>query len=129
MSETRKREKWFKTLSDELIKYFDDKEKSEIISYYEEMMDDKLEHGEDIDDVLDEYDPKTIAKRMIPEVITRRKHTVQKAKSNAWLIILLLFSTPILIPLGIVYLSFMIVAFSLMISGVAVMGSGFFAVI
>lgn len=129
MSETKKREKWFKMLDAELDKYFDEKEKHEIISYYQEMMDDKLEHGDDIDEVLDAYEPQAIARQMIPEVMTRRKHTVKKASSNAWLIVLLLFSTPILIPLGVVYLSLMIVALSLIISGVAVMISGFGAVV
>ena len=129
MSETRKREKWFKMLDQELTKYFNEKEKKDIISYYEELIDDRLDQRESIDDVLDAYDPKKIAKLMIPEVMSKRSNSNQQMTKNIWLIVLILFSTPILIPLGVVYLSLMISAFSVLISGGAVIVAGIGAVI
>lgn len=129
MSELKNRDKWLMSLKEELSRYFSENEKEEIISYYEEMIDDRLDQGESIEHILDDYDAKKIAKYMIPEVISKRKQTEKTTSDNAWLIALLLFSTPILIPLGVVYLSLMVVAISLIFSGIAVMVSGVGAVI
>ncbi len=129
MNASKKRQKWFHALEEELNRYFDQKETEEIIAYYEEMIDDRVEHGELIDNVLSDYDPKEIARQTIPNIITKRTNAHEKTTKNIWLLVLVLFSTPILIPLGVAYLSLMIVALSLIISGIAVMFGGVFAVI
>jgi len=129
MSDVQKQKRWFSSLNNELSKYFNEEEKNEIIAYYEEMFNDKLDEGEDLDVVLDQYDPKKIARQMIPRVVADRKVIGKKTSNNLWLILLILFSTPVLIPLGIVYLSLMIVALSLIISGVAVVFIGGVALI
>ncbi len=126
MSDIQKQKRWFNSLKKELDRFFSDEESREIMNYYEEMFNEKLDNGEDIDHVLDHYDPKKIAKQMIPEVVSRR--SVEKVKSNAWLVLLILFSTPILIPLGIVYLTLMIVAVVLIFTGFIVAASSIFGI-
>jgi len=115
-----KKNEWLIELNKELKKYFEEKETSEIIAYYDEMICDKLEHGEDIDDVISQYQVKKIATQMIPKIVSGRKLGTSDYKSNAKLITIILFSTPILIPLGIVYLSLMITGLSLVLSGVLI---------
>lgn len=129
MNESKSKVKWFTELNNELIKYASHEEAEEIISYYEEMIDDRMENGEDIHQILNDYHPKSIAKSMIPEIVSKRTSDDHKTTRNLWLIVLILFSTPILIPLGVVYLSIMIAVMSIMISGIAVVFSGFAAVI
>jgi len=115
--------KWFDQLKTELSKYFNQEETSEIINYYDEMIHDKLEEGQDFNDIIQSYDPKKIAKSMIPRVVSARQTSSLKLDNNARLILLILFSTPILIPLGVVYLSMMIVALSMVVTGVALVVS------
>ncbi len=129
MHDIKRKDEWMKELKFELDRYFRSEEVTEILSYYEEMIDDRMENGEDIVSILNDYDAKSIAKSMIPNVISRRTGKDEKMTSNLWMIVLVLFSTPILIPLGVVYLSIMISVFSVLISGVAVMLSGFGVVI
>ncbi len=124
----KRREKWFNELNQALTKYFNKEETKEIVSYYEEMIDDRLEQGEAIEHILNDYDAKHIARSMIPEMMSRRRDNDQKTTTNLWLIVLVLFSSPILIPLGVVYLSIMIAALTFLISGVTVMLSGVAAV-
>lgn len=123
MSEIRKQKRWFEQLNRELSHYFEDDETREIMSYYEEMFHDKLEDGKDLDDIIDQYDPKRIARQMIPRVVSGRRVETSSTKNNAKLIVLILFSTPILIPLGVVYISLIITGLSLVISGIALIGS------
>ncbi len=125
MSENQKLKRWFDSFKRELSKYFDKDETAEIISYYEEMLNDKLDAGESLDRVLSSYDPKQIARSMIPKVVSdRTEKDKHKTRSNLWLMIIILFSTPLWIPLGIVFLVLVIVAFSLMFSGGAIIVSG-----
>jgi|GEM_PF-629684 len=120
MNEQRKLNQWLNQLDRELSRYFDQEETEEIKSYYEEMINDKLDLGQDIDKVLSQYQPKEIAKSMIPKIVNKRTSEHKKTSNNLWLILLLLFSTPFLIPLGIAYIVLMVVAFALMISGGAI---------
>lgn len=123
MSDIRKQKKWFEQLNRELSHYFEEDETREIMSYYEEMFHDKLEDGKDLDDIIDQYDPKRIARQMIPRVVSGRKVETSSTKNNAKLIILILFSTPILIPLGVVYVSLIITGLSLVFTGIVLIGS------
>lgn len=119
MSYAHIQQRWFDQLKDELSKYFNKEETAEIINYYDEMIHDKLEDGQDFDDIIKSYDPKQIAKQMIPRVIAERKTSSLKLDNNAKLIILVLFSTPVLIPLGALYVSLMAVASSMVVTGIA----------
>ncbi|QWB95942.1 DUF1700 domain-containing protein [Mycoplasmatota bacterium] len=119
MSYAHIQQRWFDQLKDELSKYFNKEETAEIINYYDEMIHDKLEDGQDFDDIIKSYDPKQIAKQMIPRVIAERQTSSLKLDNNAKLIILVLFSTPVLIPLGALYVSLMAVASSMVVTGIA----------
>ena len=129
MNESRKLKQWLNELEKELDKYISEDEATEVIDYYEEMVNDKLDDGEDIDKILNQYEPKKIAKQMVPKVLSKRTGKEKTMSKNAWLILLVLFSSPILLPLGIVYVSLMIVAISFIFSGFVIIASAFVTII
>lgn len=112
---------WLKELERELKKRFYLTEVQGIVSYYEEMIQERVDDGEDIDDILSDYDPKEIAKSMTTDVVMKRANDTYKAiaKSSKQLMLFLL-STPLLLPLGFAYIIILIVCVSLMISLVSV---------
>lgn len=112
---------WLKELERELKKRFYLTEVGGIVSYYEEMIQERLDNGESIDDILSDYDAKEIAKSMTAEVVMKRANDTYKAiaKSSKQLMLFLL-SSPLLIPLGFVYVIILIVAVSLMFSFIAI---------
>lgn len=129
MDKLKQKQTFINALNKELNTYFQKSESDEIVAYYEELIDDRLERGESIEHILANYHPKEIAKSMIPQVVSRRDHDPKTTSSSLWLILLLLFSSPILIPLGVVYLVVMLVAIILILSGGMVMISGVIALI
>lgn len=97
----------------------------EVVSYYEEIISDRVDNGEVLEEVLKSYDIKKISNFAFPEAIKRRRPKNSKeVGKNIGLLILFLFSMPLLIPLGIVYFSFLIVIVALIISVIAVVISG-----
>jgi len=118
--------KFLNELEKEAKKYFSKEETKEVVSYYEEIINERLANNEDINNILSNYNVKQIVKNMIPEMITKRDFKSHKNifKSFWQLLVIMLFTAPILIPLAIVYLA-LIVAFSaIAFSGVVVMISG-----
>jgi len=112
---------WLRELERELKRRFYDEEVKDVLSYYEEMIQERLSGGENIDDILESYNIREIAKSITPEVIMKRANDTYKAavKSTKQLAVVLL-STPLLIPLGVLYLSLLIFAVSMMIASGAV---------
>ncbi len=112
---------WLRELERELKRRFYDEEVKDVLSYYEEMIQERLSGGENIDDILESYNIREIAKSITPEVIMKRANDTYKAavKSTKQLAVVLL-STPLFIPLGILYLSLLIFAVSMMIASGAV---------
>jgi uncharacterized membrane protein len=112
---------WLRELERELKRRFYDEEVKDVLSYYEEMIQERLSGGEKIDDILESYNIREIAKSITPEVIMKRANDTYKAavKSTKQLAVVLL-STPLLIPLGVLYLSLLIFAVSMMIASGAV---------
>ncbi|MBN2299921.1 MAG: DUF1700 domain-containing protein [Acholeplasmataceae bacterium] len=108
---------WLKELERELKMRFYLSEVQDILSYYEEMIQERLDQGEYIDDILSDYDAKEIAKSMTTDVVMKRANDTYKsmAKSSKQLLEFLL-STPLLIPLGFAYVIVLIVLVSLIIS-------------
>ncbi|MBU1094784.1 MAG: DUF1700 domain-containing protein [Firmicutes bacterium] len=92
-----------------------------IVSYYEEIIQERLDNGESINDILSDYDAKEIAKSMTAEVVMKRANDTYKsiAKSSKQLMLFLL-SSPLLIPLGFAYGIVLIVCVSLMFAFVTV---------
>ncbi len=116
---------WLKELERALATKFYADEVKDVISYYEEMINDRLANGEDEKSILASYDIKHIVKDMTPEVLMKRenKSYLQVSKSTKQLLILLL-SSPILLPLGIIYVSMLIFIVSMMITAWVLLFSG-----
>lgn len=117
--------KWTEALRSQLKHKFYEDEIEEIIEYYTEIIQDRLDQGENQETVLASYPIKRIVKDMTGQIISKRNHDNPRmiSKSTQQLLLILL-STPILIPLAIVYLALLIVLGSLMIVGVALFISG-----
>lgn len=116
--------KWKEEFEIQLNKKFTSEETKEIISYYEEIISDRVENGELLENVLSSYPPKIIAKQMIPSVILKRSNDNKTTIKNSYQLLLLVFSAPILIPLALVYLAVIIVFLSLIIAGFSLIFSG-----
>ncbi len=116
---------WLRELERALQRKFYEEEVKDVMSYYEEIINDRLSNGESIDYILENYDIQKIVKDMTPEVLMKRenKSYLQVSRSTKQLLIVLLGS-PILIPLGIVYISFLIFVFSMIITAGALLFSG-----
>ena len=112
---------WLRELERELKRRFYDEEVKDVLSYYEEMIQERLSSGEQIDDILESYNIRDIAKSITPEVIMKRTNdTYKKAVKSTKQLVAVLLSTPLLIPLGVLYLSLLIFAVSMMIASGAV---------
>ncbi|MDX9691626.1 MAG: hypothetical protein RBT45_04160 [Acholeplasmataceae bacterium] len=113
-----------------LKKHFYDDEVEEIISYYQEMIEERVAKGELIDDVLASYDVKAIIKEITPDMIKKRDLGSYKILSKSTKqIMLLLLSTPILIPIGVLYIALIVTAFSFLIAGIAIGFSSIFGLV
>lgn len=113
---------WLKELQRALQHTFYEDEIKDIVSFYEEMINDRLAGGESIDKILSSYDIKKIVKDMTPEVLMKRenKSYTQVSKSTKQLLVLLL-STPFLLPLGIGYISVLIFIIAMIITAWALL--------
>jgi len=117
---------WLRELERELKRRFYDEEVKDVLSYYEEMIQERLSSGENIDDILESYNIRDIAKSITPEVIMKRTNdTYKKAVKSTKQLAAVLLSTPLLIPLGVLYLSLLIFAVSMMIASGAIIFSSF----
>jgi uncharacterized membrane protein len=86
---------WLKELEKELRLRFYVNEVSDIISFYEEMIEDRLASGEDIEDILSDYDAKEIAKSMTTDVVMKRANdTYQAVVKSSKQLLKFLLSTP-----------------------------------
>lgn len=103
----------------------------EIVSYYEEIINDRIDLGESLDQILAGYDVKVIARNSFPQALQRRadENPNQKVSNNVWSLVVFLFSIPVLIPLGVLYIAFIIVIFALIISCFAVTVSGLLGIV
>lgn len=118
---------WLESLEKALLKKFYKDEVQEIIKYYEEMIAERLSSGENIDDILRSYDIKKIVFDITPEVLMNRenKSYLQMSKSTKQLLILLLGS-PVLLPLGIVFIAVLIFIVSMIATSVILLISALF---
>ncbi|MDO9628767.1 MAG: hypothetical protein Q7I99_02600 [Acholeplasmataceae bacterium] len=116
---------WLRDLENALSKKFYKDEVSDIVSYYQEMIEERLSGGEKLEVILEEYDIKDIVKTMTPDVLVKRKNDTypRLAKSVKQLLVTLL-STPLLIPIAVIYASLLIFAFSMIVvSGILVIST------
>jgi uncharacterized membrane protein len=112
---------WIEAFKTQLKKHFYAEEVDEIVAYYQEMIEERIEKGEKEADVLASYDIKEVIKDMLPEMIRKRdiKSYREWSKSSKQ-ILLLMLSTPILLPLAFVYIALIITAFSILIASLAI---------
>ncbi|MDY0277665.1 MAG: DUF1700 domain-containing protein [Acholeplasma sp.] len=97
-------------------------ERENIISYYEEMINDRLENNESLKEIDESFNYKAIRKEHLPEILNKRynKNIKDSMRTSAKLL-LFLFASPILIPLAVVYLAVLVVIFSMILTGVVLM--------
>ncbi|MDI6452059.1 DUF1700 domain-containing protein [Peloplasma aerotolerans] len=116
---------WLKELEKALSRKFYEDEVKDIVSYYEEMIEERRSSGENIDDILSEYKISEIVKTMTPNVLLKRPNRTHKdITKNTKQLVVVLLSTPFLLPLGILYVTFLIVAFSMMlVTGILILSS------
>src|SRR5690554_922967 len=93
----------------------------EIIAYYEEIISDRYENGEPMNRIIESYDIRLISRMAFPQALQKRQPETRKEVSkNVGGLLLFLFSIPVLIPLGIIYLTFIIVFGALILASGAV---------
>lgn len=112
-------EKWLKTLEALLLKKYDQQEVDIVIDYYKEMISERVERGENIDDVLASYQMKIILKDMMVDHLAKRKVTNTKDFVKSLIqFFLILITTPLWIPFAIVYfVLFLVLAILIVVSG------------
>jgi uncharacterized membrane protein len=117
---------WLKELENALSKKFYKDEVLDIVSYYQEMIEERLSGGENLDVILAEYDIKTIVKSMTPDVLVKRKNdTYPRLARSMKQLLQALLSTPLLIPIAVIYGALLIFAFSMIIVSIIVVISTF----
>jgi uncharacterized membrane protein len=107
-----------------LKKHFYADEVKSILAYYEEMINDRIQSGEDEKVVLDEYIISDIIKEMTLEVLVKRDNeTVHYVVKSLKQLVIILLSTPLLIPIGALFIAVLAILFSLAIAGVSMVFS------
>jgi uncharacterized membrane protein len=100
---------WLSQLERKLGKSFYKDEVADVVGYYEEIINERIAQGEDESEVLKSYDIDQIVKEITPEVLMKRDHkTLKRVSKSTKQLILLLLSTPILIPLATVLIVFLL---------------------
>jgi len=93
----------------------------ELVNYYDELISDRIEAGEEEDTVVASLDVRKILRES--EFESAKKELAQKSKSRrgngAVIVLLALFSAPITIPLA---FAFLMVTFAFVITGLALVG-------
>jgi len=108
---------WINELKRALSKHFYKEEVEDILAYYQEFIEDRMANGESFDDIAESYPIDQIIKSMRPVILSKRKNdTYGKQAKSMRQLFYILWSTPLLIPLGIIYLILMIVSLSMIVS-------------
>ncbi|MCL2850737.1 MAG: DUF1700 domain-containing protein [Firmicutes bacterium] len=92
----------------------------EITSYYDELISDRIEQGEDETSVVASYDIKKILKESEFKVAKKELETKSKRGGRGLTVLLVLFSAPITIPLA---FAFIIVMLSFLLTSVILIGA------
>lgn len=119
------KEKFLEALNVALHKHFYKKEIDDIITYYEEIIEERLANGEMIESIIASYDIQTIVKEMATEYIPKRDLNTKATLKSTHLLLIVLLSTPLLLPIGITYIVLLSVSFAMIVTGAALIGSGF----
>ncbi|MDR1697419.1 MAG: hypothetical protein LBR37_00655 [Erysipelotrichaceae bacterium] len=97
--------------------FYTNEEIDEVVSYYLEIINDRVDAGERLEQVLFDYPPRKIALSFASEAYQRREVKTKRDSGNVvGKVVKYTFLTPFLIPLGILLIVFLIVAGALVIS-------------
>ena len=117
--------KFLNELKRELEKRYASADVDDIVNFYQEVITDRIENGEDESLVIAGYDIDEIVKMSGPEVYSSKKeYKAKDARKGAASLTRILFSFPVTIPLGILYIVVLILIFSFAIAGIAIGISG-----
>jgi len=110
-------EDFLKELEQELNKTFYKKEEiKDLLLYYEEIINDRLERGERVADILRDYDPSVIAKSYVFETYEKRtKRSKKEGVSILGKALGVIFTTPLWIALGVLFFCLIVTSFALMV--------------
>lgn len=118
-------EKWLKTLEALLLKKFKQSEVDGVIDYYREMISERVEHGEQLESVLSSYHMKTIEKEMMVNRLSKIDITSSKELIKRMVqFFLILISTPLWIPIAVIYFVLFILVAVLTFTSVVIFVSG-----
>ncbi len=113
--------KWLDELKIALDKYFYEDEVKRILAYYEEMISERIVAGEVEEKILLQYNIPDIIKEMTLEVLVKRENeTVKYVMRSLKQLLIILLSTPLLLPIGIFFLVVLILIASLSVANLAV---------
>ena len=123
-------DKWLKTLEQRLSKKFNKTEVDEVISYYEEIINDRLEQGESIEEILKSYHMATIERdMMVSELSKREVNSIQDLLKIVFQFFLILIATPLWIPIAVIYFVSYVIVFVFFIVSISIFFSGLAAII
>jgi uncharacterized membrane protein len=93
-----------------LSKTFPDVEIQNAVNYYEEIIDERVEHGETEEDVVASFgEMQTIVSKITAEIVVNRSNS--KSVKDAWrnfFIILAICSSPVLVPVAIAFVAVLV---------------------
>ncbi len=112
-------EKWLVTLEEALLKKFNQDEVDIVVDYYREMITERIEHDEKLEDILANYHIKTIEKEMMVDRLSKSiNKTSKEFIKNLLQFFFILITTPLWIPFAIVYfILFIVIGVLLIIAG------------
>ena len=123
-------DKWLKTLEQRLSKKFNKTEVDEVVSYYEEIINDRLEYGESIEDILKNYHMATIERdMMVSEISKREVNSIQDLLKIVFQFFFILIATPLWIPIAVIYFVSYVIVFVFFIVSISIFISGLAAII
>ena len=117
--------KWLESLRQRLNQKFNKEEVEEVIAYYEELINDRLDHGEQLEDILNSFHIHEIEKDMFVNQLSKRENlSLKDLIKTMTQFFIVLITTPLWIPIAVLYFVFyilvavfFIVSFSLVFSG------------
>lgn len=97
-------------------------EKEDILKYYTEMISDRLENGEDLNQIESTIKYEDIRKQYYPVTLNKRENKKSKESfSTSGKLLLYLFTSPLWIPLALAYLLIVLAIFLVSLSMIIVM--------
>ncbi|MDL2292144.1 hypothetical protein LJC17_00925 [Acholeplasma sp. OttesenSCG-928-E16] len=118
-------DKFLIKLKEELLKKYGSEGIDEIVDYYKEMILDRLDNNEHIDLILMDYNIKEIVTSVGPSIYANKSgYSAKDTRKGAQSLLRVLFGGVATIPLGVLYIIFLIMMVVFVIAGIAVALAG-----